>query len=122
MANKHLSEKLQNKIEKEGILVKDGNVRYTVSHCNRKGKILGREWYKGFIAVTEKRLILVSDGVKFLNLKSGDERFSAAKFVEDNVACLEVRFMKEPESNRSVVFHIYTDKVNKIYKRMKQTI
>lgn len=118
MAKNHVSEKLQRKIEKEGVLVKQNNVRFTVTHVGRKGKILGREWYKGFIGITDKRLVLVSDGVKFLNLKKGDDRFLAAKFIEDNVACLEVKFFKEVDSNRSLVFHIYTDKVNKIIKRI----
>ncbi len=118
MAKNHLSEKLQQKIEKEGVLVKENGVRFTATHINRKGKVLGREWYKGFIAVTDKRLVLVADGVKFLNLKAGDERFSAAKFIEDNVACLEVKFCKEVDSPRSLVFHIYTGKVNKIIKRI----
>ena len=116
--SKHLSEKLQQKLEKEEINVKDNNVRFTVTHLNPRGKVLGRDWYKGYIAVTAKRLVLVSDGVKFLNIKSSDERFSATKFVEDNVACLEVQCDKESDSKRSVVFHIYTSKVDKLLKKI----
>ncbi|WP_415884203.1 hypothetical protein [Neptuniibacter sp. QD34_54] len=118
MGSKHLTDKLRAKLEKEEIKVKANNVRYTVTHLNEKGKVLGREWYKGFIAVSGKRLILVSDGVKFLNIKKSDQRFTAAKFVEENVACLEVRYFKEPDSERSLVFHIYTDKVNKLLKHI----
>ncbi|MCP4594893.1 hypothetical protein [Neptuniibacter sp.] len=118
--SKHVSEKFLNKLEKEGILVKENGIRFTVSHLNNKGKLLGRDWHKGFVAVTDRRLTLVADGVKFLNIKSSDDRFSAAKFVEDNVACLEVKYNKEPDSKRSLVFHIYSDKVNKIYKKVKK--
>lgn len=116
--SKHLSDKLQQKLEKEGIDVKDNNVKFTVTHLNRRGKVLGREWYKGYIAVTSKRLILVSDGVKFVNVKGSDERFSATKFIEDNVACLEVQCDKDADSKRSVVFHIYTSKVDKVLKKI----
>lgn len=116
MSKNHLPEKLQRKIVKEGVLLKQNNLRFTVTHVNRKGKLLGRDWYQGFIAVTDKRLVLVVEGVKFLNLKCGDERFTAAKFIEDNVACLEIKFSKEVDPKRTVVFHIYTDKVNRIIK------
>lgn len=119
MSSKHISNKLQRKIDKEGILVKEDAVRYTLTHVNHKGKVLGREWHKGFLAITEKRLLLVSNEVKYLNLKKGDDRFTAAKFIENNVACLEVKFSKDDDSKRSLVFHIYSDKVNKIYKRIK---
>ncbi|PIE24261.1 MAG: hypothetical protein CSA60_03375 [Neptuniibacter caesariensis] len=119
MGKKHLTEKLKAKLEKEDIKAKDNNVRFTVTHLNRKGKVIGREWYKGFIAVSDKRLVLVADGVKFLNIKKSDERFIAARFVEDNVACLEVRFIKELGSERGVVFHIYSSKVNKLLKHIE---
>lgn len=118
MASKHMSEKFQAKVEKEDIKVSERNIRYTVTHLSRKGKVLGRDWYKGDIVVSGKRLALVSDGVKFLNIKGSDERFSAAKFIEDNVACLEVKLAKDDDSERCVVFHIYTDKVNKILKHI----
>ncbi|WP_067867032.1 hypothetical protein [Neptuniibacter marinus] len=120
MAKNHLSEKLQKKIDKEKVLIKENNVRFTVTHLSPKGKVLGREWYKGFTAVTDKRLILVSNSVKFLNLKGGDDRFSTAKFIEDNVACLEVEYFKEIGSHRCVEFHIYTDKVDKFLKQIEK--
>ena len=112
----HLSEKLQKKLAKEDIAIEDNDVRFTVTHLNNKGKVIGREWYKGYMAVTDVRMVLASEGVKFLNAKGSDERFSAVKFKEDNVACLEVRFNKEAGSKRGVVFHIYTSKVNKALK------
>lgn len=118
----HLPEKLQQKLETESVSFEQDDLRFTVSHVNRKGKLLGREWYKGFIAVTDKRLVLAADGVKFLNLKAGDERFSAAKFIEGNVACLEIKFAKETDHKRRVIFHIYTDKVNKILKRIERSL
>ncbi|WP_299181780.1 hypothetical protein [uncultured Neptuniibacter sp.] len=120
MGSQHISDKLQRKLDKEGIKVKHNNVRFTVTHKNRKGEVLGREWYKGYIAATEKRLLLSADGVKFVNIKGSDERFSAVKFVEDNIACLEVKVLKEALSERGVVFHIYTDKVDKFLKRIAQ--
>ncbi|EAR59737.1 hypothetical protein [Neptuniibacter caesariensis] len=119
MASKHLTEKLKSKLEKEDIKVKENNVRFTVTHLNHKGKVLGREWYKGFIAVSNKRLILASEGVKFLNIKKSDERFTAVRFEEGNVACLEARLAKEPETERSLVFHIYTSKVDKLLKNIE---
>lgn len=118
----HLPEKLQQKLETESVSFEQDDLRFTISHVNRKGKLLGREWYKGFIAVTDKRLVLAADGVKFLNLKAGDERFLAAKFIEGNVACLEIKFAKEADHKRRVVFHIYTDKVNKILKRIDRSL
>lgn len=117
---KHVSEKFQNKLEKEGILVKENGIRFTVSHLNSNGKLLGRDWHKGYIVVTDKRLVLAADGVKFLNIKSSDARFTAAKFVEDNVACLAVKFSKDPDSQRSLMFHIYSDKVNKVLKKVQK--
>lgn len=120
MASKHLTAKLKTKLDKEGVSVKDNNVRFTVTHLNAKHKVLGRHWYKGFIAVSDKRLVLVADGVKFLNIKKADERFSAAKFVEDNIACLEVNYQKEPDSKRSLVVHVYTDKVSKLLRSIER--
>ncbi|MGB0280577.1 MAG: hypothetical protein ACPGAE_00175 [Neptuniibacter sp.] len=54
--SKHLTEKFANKLEKEGIQVKDNGIRFTVTHLNGKGKVLGRDWYKGYIGITDKRL------------------------------------------------------------------
>lgn len=118
--SKHLTEKFAAKLEKEGILVKDNGVRFTVTHLNGKGKVLGREWFKGFVAISSKRLALVSDGNKFLNIKQGDERFTSAQFLEDNVACLEVKYRKEVDSKRSLVFHIYSSKAHKLYKQVEK--
>lgn len=118
--SKHLTEKFAAKLDKEGILVKDNGIRFTVTHLNGKGKVLNREWFKGFIAVTHKRLALVSEGNKFLNIKQGDARFKSAQFIEDNVACLEVKYRKEPDSKRSLVFHIYTSEAHKFYKQLEK--
>ncbi|MGH1462144.1 MAG: hypothetical protein ACRBB6_08915 [Neptuniibacter sp.] len=118
--SRHLSEKFAKKLDKEGILIKDNGVRFTVTHMSGKGKVLGRDWYKGFICITEKRLALVSEGTKFLNIKSGDERFDSAQFIEDNVACLEVKYLVEPDSKRSLVLHIYSSKAHDLYKRLQK--
>jgi uncharacterized protein YodC (DUF2158 family) len=118
--SKHLTEKFANKLEKEGIQVKDNGIRFTVTHLNGKGKVLGRDWYKGYIGITDKRLALVSEGTKFLNIKRGDERFASAQFLEDNVACLEVKYLKEPDSKRSLIFHIYTSKAHEILKQLEK--
>ncbi|WP_286238222.1 hypothetical protein [Neptuniibacter halophilus] len=116
MSKKHMTDKLQARIDKEGLVFMEESVRFTVTHTSPKGKLLGRDWHKGDLVVTSKRLLLVSEKVKYLNIKSSDERFSATKFFEDNVACLEVDFMKDPDSKRSLVFHIYTPGVDKLIK------
>lgn len=110
--SKHLSAKLASKLEKEGVLVKENGVRFTATRMNSKGKVLGRDWYKGYIGITGKRLVLVSEGKKFINIKGADERYSLARFVEDNVACLEVKYRDAPDSKQSLVFHIYTTKAH----------
>lgn len=120
--SKHLTEKFAKKLEKEGIQVKDNGIRFTVTHLNAKGKILERDWYKGFIGITDKRLALVSEGSKFLNIKRGDERFDSAQFVEGNVACLEVKYLKEPKSKSGLVFHIYTSKAQDILRLLQKVI
>ena len=118
--SKHLSDKLQKKLVKEEVSVKDNNIRFTATHYDGRGKVLGRDWYQGFIAVTNKRLVLASDGIKFLNIKRSDERYAAIKFLEDNVACLEITCSKESKSKRRLVFHIYTSKVNKVLKKLNK--
>ena len=118
--SKYLTEKFAKKLDKEGLRVKDNGIRFTVTHLNGKGKVLGREWFKGFVGITDKRLALVSDQTKFLNIKRGDERFDSAQFVEDNVACLEVKYLKVPDSKSSLVFHIYTSKAHEILKCLEK--
>jgi hypothetical protein len=117
--SKHLSAKLASKLEKEELLAKENGVRFTVTRCNMKGKVLNRDWFKGFIGITGKRLVLASEGKKFINIKGADERYSLARFEEDNVACLEVKYREEPESKQYVIFHIYTTKAHKFLRLLE---
>ncbi|MFW1677104.1 hypothetical protein ACFVYJ_04900 [Pontibacter sp. JAM-7] len=88
MKNRHIPEKYLKKLKLEGILIAEPEVRFTLAYLDKKDRLLGRDWYKGSLVLSEKRIVLLSKQVKFLNIKRKDERFSQFRVNEDNAACL----------------------------------
>ncbi len=123
--SKHISEKYLKKLDEEGILIRDKDVRFSVTFLDKDGKLVGRDWHKGELVLSKKRIVLLSKEVKFLNIKRKDERFGQFKLGEDNPVCLAISLTSQSDdalggpSVSTLQFQIFTPQVSKILKQLE---